>query len=391
MSATRILISGGGIAGLTLAIELKRRGFEPVVVEREPGLRREGYMMDFLGSGWDVASRMGLTERLRAIRYPIEIGEFIDASGTAYASFPVDRVRQALDNKYVYLRRPDLERILAERAHEVGVEIRYGQSIATLDDRSDAICARFEGGADEVFSLVIGADGVHSRVRELIFGPERQFARFLGLYVAAFHVPSGRFPIGHKVELYEEIGRVAFLYPLSDSQLDATLVFSHAEMAIPHDDRIGVLRDIYRGSGWITQDVIEAYTGEEPVYFDSATQIVMPRWHRGRVALIGDACGCLTLLAGQGSHMAMAGGYVLARELAHQPSHEAAFAAYQAFIKPAVDKRQNDARRFVKIFVPTAKSHAWLRRLFIRTFFNPLVLRYGLAFFGAKSVLEGRG
>ena len=92
----------------------------------------------------------------------------------------------------------------------------------------------------------------------------------------------------------------------------------------------------------------------EPIFFDSATQIVMPQWHKGRVALIGDACGCLTLLAGQGSHMAMAGGYVLAQELARQSDHGAAFAAYQAFLKPPVDKKQKDAARFAGLFVPSA-------------------------------------
>jgi len=389
MDRKRILVSGGGIAGLTFAIELKRHGFEPLVIEREKGLRAEGYMMDFFGTGWDVASRMGLTEPLRAIRYPIDAGEFVDADGHVYAQFPVDRVRQALDNKYVYLRRPDLERVLAERARGVGVEVRYGTSLAALEDRGDAVFVRFEDGMEDAFALVVGADGVHSRVRELAFGPEPQFARFLGLYVAAFHVPSDGFSIGHKVMLYEEVDHFAFLYPLSERQLDATFVFRHVAMEVPHRDRIGLLRNIFRDRGWIIPKVLAAYTGKEPVYFDSVTQIVMPQWHRGRVALIGDACGCLTLLAGQGSHMAMAGGYVLAQALARHDDHEAAFVAYQNFLKPHVDKRQKDAARFARLFVPSKNSREWLRRLFIRLFFNPLLIRIGFRYFGAKSVLAG--
>jgi 2-polyprenyl-6-methoxyphenol hydroxylase-like FAD-dependent oxidoreductase len=390
MDRKRILISGGGIAGLTLAIQLKRNGFEPLVIEREPGLRAEGYMMDFFGTGWDVAERMGLTDALRAVRYPIDAIVFVRSDGAPYLQVPVDRVRRALDNKYVYLRRPDLERILAERAHADGIEIRYGKSLAAIDDRCEAVHARFEDGGEEAVSLVVGADGVHSRVRELAFGPEQQFARFLGLYVAAFHVPSQGFSIGREVKLYEETDRAAFLYPLSGEQLDATLAFRHAQMPVPHRDRIGALRDIYRGGGWITPDILNAYTGEEPVYFDSVTQIVMQQWHKGRIALIGDACGCLTLLAGQGSHMAMAGGYVLAEELARQPDHQAAFTAYQAFLKPPVEKRQRDAARFVSLFVPNASSRPWLRRLFIRLFFSPLVVRFALGWFGSKSVLAGR-
>jgi 2-polyprenyl-6-methoxyphenol hydroxylase-like FAD-dependent oxidoreductase len=390
MDHKRILISGAGIAGLTLAIQLKRSGFEPLVIEREPGLRVEGYMMDFFGTGWDVAARMGLTDALRAVRYPIDAIEFVTPVGKPYLHAPVERIRRALDNKYIYLRRPDLERILAERAHADGVEVRYGRSLAAIDDRGEALHVRYEDGGNDAVSLVVGADGLHSRVRELVFGPEQNFARFLGLYVAAFHVPSQGFAIGREVKLYEEPDRAAFLYPLSDRRLDATLIFRHAEMNIPRHDRMGALRDIYRGGGWITPDILNAYTGEEPVYFDSVTQIVMPQWHKGRVALIGDACGCLTLLAGQGSHMAMAGGYVLAKELARRPDHQAAFTAYQAFLNRPVEKRQKDAARFVGWFVPSARSRPWLRRLVIRLFFSRIVVKFALGFFGSKSIFAGR-
>ena len=392
MNGTRILISGGGIAGLTLAIELKRRGFEPLVIEREDGLRREGYMMDFFGTGWDVAERMGLIERLRAVRYPIDSLEFVDAGGAPYVHMPIERMRRALDDKYVYLRRPDLERILAERAGEAGVEVRYGTSLSAIEDRGDRVHAQFESGGADDFALVVGADGVHSRLRELAFGPERQFARFLGLYVGAFHVARNGFPIDRTVKLYEETGRLAFLYPLDDEHLDATYVFRQNEAHVPHGERLAFLRERYRGAGWIAEDVLRACPADAPIFFDSVTQIVMPQWHRGRLALIGDACGCLTLLAGQGSHMAMAGGYVLAQELArHRDDHRAAFAAYQAFMKPPVDKRQKDAARFVGLFVPTQRSRPWLRRLTIKLFFSAPVLRFGLGLFGSKSALAGRG
>jgi 2-polyprenyl-6-methoxyphenol hydroxylase-like FAD-dependent oxidoreductase len=394
MKSKRILISGGGIAGLTFAIELKRRGFDPLVIEREPGLRTEGYMMDFFGSGWDVAGRMGLTDELRAIRYPIDALEFVDTKGKVYVHVPIERVRRALDNKYVYLLRQDLERILAERARRDGVELRYGNSLAALEDRGASVHARFENGAEDDFALAVGADGVHSRVRELTFGPERDFARFLGLYVAAFHVPRGGLPIEREVKLYQETDRMAFLYPLGATRIDATYAFRHGEVHVPHGERLGFLRDVYRGSGWIAEDVLRAYAGSAPIYFDSATQIVMPQWHKGRVALIGDACGCLTLLAGQGSHMAMAGGYVLAQELekalARHGDHAEAFAAYEKFLKPPVTKKQKSAARFARLFVPSKRSRPWLRRLTIQLLFSKPLIGIGLRSFGTRSVLVGR-
>ncbi len=303
---------------------------------------------------------------------------------------PIERVRGALDSKYVYLRRQDLEAYPGGPRARRRRRIRYSTSLATLEDRGERVHVRFESDGEDVFALVVGADGVHSRVRELSFGREREFARFLGLYAAAFHLARGNLPIERKVKLYLETDRMTFLYPLGAQRVDATFVFRHDEVQVPRRRTNWLARDFYRGAGWVMEDVLRAYQGAEPIYFDSATQIVMPQWHKGRVALIGDACGCLTLLAGQGSHMAMAGGYVLAQELARQTDHTAAFAAYQEFLKPPVDKKQKDAARFAGMLVPSNELRPWLRRLFIQLLFSAPLIRIGLKFFGADNAFAGR-
>ena len=203
---SRVLISGAGIAGLTLAVLLKDQGYEPLVVERNKALRSEGYMMDFFGSGWDVAERMGLTDELRAIHYPIDALQFVDSEGKIYASVPIERVRHALGGKYVYLRRSDLERILHDRAQAAGIAIRYGSVVTGLRETANAVRATFVDGAEADFALVFGADGVHSGVRRLVFGEERQFERFLGGYVSAFHLNRHKFDIGRALKLHEETG-----------------------------------------------------------------------------------------------------------------------------------------------------------------------------------------
>ncbi|MCW5692046.1 MAG: FAD-dependent monooxygenase [Pseudolabrys sp.] len=387
MDRTRVLISGGGIAGLTCAIELKRNGFTPIVIEKEHGPRAEGYMMDFFGTGWDVAERMGLTEALRKIRYPIDWLAFVDATGKPYCRALVERLRAAHDHRYTYLRRPDLERILLDEARRAKIEIRYSCAIDRLDEHADGVSVTFRDGTRDHAAIVVGADGVHSRVRELVFGPQPQFARFLGLYVVAFHVSRRNFPITDTVKIYEEPNRMAMFYPLDEERMDATYVLRHGEIDVRRTGRLAFLRGELGGAGWIMRDVADAHPGDAPVYFDSATQIDMPQWHRGRVALIGDACGCLTLLAGQGSHMAMAGGYVLARELKRQPTYERAFAAYQAVLKPHVDAKRRQSARYARLFVPQPSSWPWLRRLTIRLLFSKPLMKYGMRLFGARSAL----
>jgi 2-polyprenyl-6-methoxyphenol hydroxylase-like FAD-dependent oxidoreductase len=388
--ASTVLISGAGIAGLTLAILLKEQGYEPLVIERNKALRTEGYMMDFFSSGFDVAERMGLADALSAIHYPIDALQFVDSDGKVYASVPIARISQALGGKYVYLRRSDLERILYDRAQAVGVAVRFGSVVTSLRETANAVRATFVDGAAADFALVFGADGVHSGVRRLIFGEQRQFERFLGGYVAAFHLKRHKFDIDRTLKLHEETDRVAAFYPLDDHRMDATYVFRHDEVQVLPEDRLSFVRKEFKGAGWIAEAMLKAYRAKEPIYFDSLTLIEMPHWHQGRVALVGDACGCLTLLAGQGSHMAMAGAYVIARELKrHDGDSAAAFAAYQAMLKPAVTKRQRDAAAMARYFIPSARSRPWLRRLVIKLMFSAPVLPLMFRWFGARSVLEG--
>ena len=391
MMNKNVLISGAGIAGLTLANFLKEKGWEPTIVERDRAVRTGGYMIDFFGTGWDVAERMGLVDALRKITYPIDALRYVDGNGDSYLSLPVTSVRNALAGKYTYLLRSDLERVLYERARAAGLTVRFGTTIQSLDENASNVTATFNDGTQQSFALVFGADGVHSRVRELAFGPERQFDRFLGYYVAAFHLQDHAYGVVTSLAIYEEPNRSLWVYSLGEDTFTAMYIFRHEDVGfVPPDKRVSMLKEEYRGSGWIAEKILNVFPNTEPVFFDTATQIVMPSWSKGRIVLLGDACACLTLMAGQGSHMAMAEAYVLARELErHGDDYRSAFAAYERILKPATIKKQRDAVRISSFFVPSQRSFAFLRQLFQKLFFSNLLIKYGLQFFGLKSVLSG--
>jgi 2-polyprenyl-6-methoxyphenol hydroxylase-like FAD-dependent oxidoreductase len=388
----KVLISGAGIAGLTLGILLAEDGWDVLVVEKDPELRTDGYMMDFFGAGWDVAEKIGILDALREVRYPISSLEYVDSDGhPRFPPVPLDRIRKALDGRYTNIRRPDLARILYRRALEAGVTVRFGTSITAVADDGLGVAADFADGASGTFSLLFGADGVHSRIRKLVFGPEEQFARFLGYYVAAIRLPRGEYSPGNSLKISEEPGRVMWVYPIDEGTVSAVFAFEHDKVGrLPHDERFPFVRENYRGTAFGVEKILREYQAKDPLYFDSATQIVMPSWHRGRVALLGDACGCLTLLAGQGSHMAMAGGFVITNELKrHGGDHTRAFDAYERFMHPIIDRKQEQAVRLAQAFVPPTSRQMLFRYLLLRLIFSPLFIRWFFSRLGGKSVLAG--
>jgi 2-polyprenyl-6-methoxyphenol hydroxylase-like FAD-dependent oxidoreductase len=385
----RVLISGAGIAGLTLGGLLHQKGWDPLIIERDPALRTEGYMMDFFGTGWDVSERIGIIDSLRSIHYPIDCMEYVDESGKPFLSVSIDRVRRALNWKYVYLRRSDLEKILYEWVLSLGINVRFASSVKMLNDTGSDVYVEFEDGSTDTFALVFGADGVHSNIRQIVFGPEKQFERFLGYYLAAFHA-SNQYGIGRSVKIYEEPNKLALLYPLNEKLMDANYIFRHPNVGfIAPDQQLSLLKKQYEDMSGMAKKVLEDISFDTRLFFDSLIQIIMSNWSNGRIALLGDACGCLTPIAGQGSHMAMAGAYILATELErYSGKHREAFSSYEKFLKPFILKKQKEAMKLSKNFVPSPDSNMTLRHIAIRIIFSRIFLKYGLSRFGSKSILE---
>ncbi|HEX6965483.1 MAG TPA: FAD-binding domain [Gemmatimonadaceae bacterium] len=362
-----VLISGLGVAGPALAYWLRRRGFTPIIVERAPAPRTGGYMIDFWGVGYDVAERMGLLPALRADGYRLEEVRLVDASGKRLAHLDANVFQSASNGRFLSILRGDLAHRIYERVAG-DVEMIFGDTITALDDDASGMTAAFEHAPPRRADLVIGADGLHSTVRALAFGDERRFAHELGYYTAAFI--ANDYP--HRDEgayvSYTVPGRQLARYALRDGRSAFFFFFAEREpLAIaPHDvpAQKAALRERFGGAGWECDEILGALECAEDVYFDTVAQIRMPEWSRGRVALVGDAAYCPSLLAGQGSAFAMAGAYVLAHTLAEADGdHATAFAEYQRRFKPFVDAKQRAATRLGWWFAPRSALSLQLRNV----------------------------
>jgi 2-polyprenyl-6-methoxyphenol hydroxylase-like FAD-dependent oxidoreductase len=388
VSARRtVLISGGGIAGLTLAYWLHHHGLQPTIIEQAPKLRPEGYGIDFGGSGWDVAERMHVLPELRRRQITAPYFIFKDNGGRTLARLPMATFLHAVQDKMVQIMRPDLEAALYETIRGT-VPIRFSTSIQQIEQLPDHVAVTFADGQRESFDLVVGADGQHSNVRRLIFGDERQFAMYLGYYFATFPVSNlDHFEQGAIIHL--EQNRQATVYPDHRGGYSALLVFrAPDEGYIPFGRRKVALQTYYRGAGWVIPQMIDSISDSTPVYLDSVTQIRMPRWFDGRVALVGDAAHCLTLVSGMGAATAMGGAYILAEELSKTDDVRVACAAYERRIRPFVEDKQRKAQRFAKTFVPSSRLGIQVSYFMLRLLFTPLLARYVGKQFGVDSLLQ---
>jgi 2-polyprenyl-6-methoxyphenol hydroxylase-like FAD-dependent oxidoreductase len=341
MTAVRnVLISGAGIAGPALAHRLQRHGIRSTLVEKAPGRRTGGYAVDLRGAAVDVAERMGVLDDVRAAEAGIARASMVDAEGKARAGFGPGLVSS--EDRSLEILRGDLVRLLHDVADTA--EYRYGDSIAALEQRGEAVLASFDGAETEAFDLVVGADGLHSNVRALAFGPERPYRRFLGSYVSIATI-GNHLGLDGEARLFNTPGRVAALYHTHRAEgakallLHRTPEETDIDRRTPSEQR-GHLRAVFAGMGWETDRILSDMEESPDFYFDSVTQIAMDDWSRGRVVLLGDAAHCPSPMSGQGTSLALVGAYVLAEELARHDAPEPALAAYEWRMRPFVAANQ---------------------------------------------------
>ena len=372
----KIAISGAGIAGPTLAYWLLKDGHEPPLIAAAPKFRAGGYMIDFWGPGYTIAERMNVLPAVRDAGYFVKEVRLVDAQGRKCGGFGVGAIRHMVADRFVSLPRGDLAHVIY-RAIENRVETLFASTIEEMADTGDKVRVRV-GGDTRDFDLVIGADGLHSRVRELAFGPLSSFERNLDYYVAAFDTDAYR-PRDELVYLsYGLPGLQISRFALRGDRTLILFVFAaeHLNGPEPRDlaGRKATLKRVFAGAGWEWPTIAGALDEASDVYFDRVSQIIMPNWSKGRVCLVGDAAACVSLLAGEGTGLAMTEAYVLAGELMRaRGDHREAFAAYEARLRPLLTQKQKSARDFASSFAPRTRLGLWFRDQMTRLMGIPVV------------------
>jgi 2-polyprenyl-6-methoxyphenol hydroxylase-like FAD-dependent oxidoreductase len=376
----RIVINGAGIAGPTLAYWLRKSGHEVLLVEESPELRRGGYIIDFWGAGYGIAEKMGLLPRVKELGYQMKEVRYVDRQGQRCGGFPVDVFRRMTHGRFTDIARSDLAAAIYHSLDEK-VESIFGDSIAEIKGTGHSVQVSFEHAAAREVDLVIGADGLHSRVRELVFGPTTKFEVSLGYHVAAFEIAGYR-PRDELIAVNCGVpGKQITRLSIRDDTTLFLFVFRDEDM--PADGqandaaRKSTLRKVFADVGWECPRILEAIKDASDIYFDRVSQIRMDRWTKKRTALIGDAAACVSLLAGEGTGLAMAEAYVLAGELhGCGGDHIAAFARYQERMMPFLKRKQESAVKFASSFAPKSAFGITFRNHVTRLLRIPFIANF---------------
>ena len=368
----RAVIVGAGIAGLATALRLARDGWAPLVVERAAGRRSGGYLVNLLGPGYDAVERLGLRPALSERALGLFTTVLVRADGRPKYTVPAAVAEAALGPRTLTVFRGDLETALYEAVRD-HAEIRFGTTVSAVDQDAGRVRVRLSDGSTEDADLLVGADGVRSATRAALFGPGHRAD--LPYVVAAF-------PLAHPMAgvpessatTYIGPGRTAAIVNLGPRRSAAFFAYRCADPGRELDR--GPVEALGAAFGDLAAGVPAAlrHLADDPAgaYFDRVSQVVMPRWSTGRTVLLGDAAWCVTLFAGHGAGLALAGADQLGAALQrHGDDLPSALAQWEAGLRPEVVKRQALARRGMYQYAPPSRFHVWMNDVTIRAITLP--------------------
>lgn len=381
MNNKNILISGAGIAGTSLAFWLKKFGFNPTIIEISPTIREGGYAIDFMGAGFDVAQKMGIVNELEKVDLNIIKLSLVDSNNIEKGSMNYQKVKELMNNRALTLLRSDLAKVIYQNIDNE-IEIIFGDTISKIVQDDEKVITTFKNGTIRTFDLLVGADGLHSNVRNLIFGSESQFEKYFGYYTCSFTIDSFSYD-GGAFSMYNVPNKQVAIYSTNENITTTFFIFASAEkLEYEHYDiekQKQILKNEFMDIGWKCKELLAEIDSTKDFYFDSVSQIKMENWSKGRITLLGDACDCPSVLSGKGSTLAMVGSYILAGELKQtNGNYKIAFENYEKTLKPFMDKKQKSAQAFAKSFVPKTNFGIWLRNKAFNLISLPIISKLAI-------------
>lgn len=366
MPKRTVLVVGASIAGPATAFWLVRAGFQVTVVEAAPRLRQGGNGVDIREQALAVVERMGLLDKVRENAEPVLGVRFVDAHDRETARIDSGALARAIGSEDIEIPRGALSKILFE-ATEEAVEYRFGETVSGLDQDTDGVLVTFERHPPRRFDFVIGADGLHSRVRRLAFGAESNFAVFKDHYFATCEYR------GHLAEqfwttFYNDPGRAVAIYQRPNSEALVNFIFRSSPIAYDYRDirqQQQIIVSRFSDMGWNRSDLLAGIEGSTNFYFDSVSQVRLDRWSTERIMLVGDAAYCASPASGAGALLALVGAYRLAGALSLTSDPGAALRGLETAHRPLVDKKQRTL--FTGISTPRTRLGILSRNLLIRS------------------------
>lgn len=357
-----VLVVGAGIAGPALAYFLQRYGMQPVVVERASKLRLDGQTIDLRDEGKEVAWRMGIESKIRE-KVTHDQGVFIvDSAGRPQASFAVNDIGDKGYVAEIEILRGEFANILYEHTRK-NVEYIFGDYPESIDDHGDQVQVKFASGNTRKFDLVVGADGIHSKTRQLVFDNKSPIS-YTNMYIAYFAIPRTDSDSNWSRWYNAPGGRCIILRPDNQDAMRVLLFFRSKERGyecLDVDGKKNLLQKIFANAGFEAPRIIRELPNADNFYLECAGQVKMDRWTQGRVALVGDAGYCPSLLTGMGTNTAFVGAYILAGELARHQDYREAFKQYEILMRPYVTETQKLFPGYASAITPKTRTGIALR------------------------------
>lgn len=366
MSKPRAIIVGSGISGLAAAHWLDDAGWDCLIIERAPSIREGGYLIGLTGLGYVSIKHLGIFDALQKVGYDMKENVIYDTSSREIVRISY-KDAHGVDN--VAVCRGDLSQTLAG-VLPASVTIRFGEAVTDFANRDDKVDVTLQNGETLTADLLIGADGIHSSMRDKLF-PDAKPMHNLGYSFAVYDV-EGHNDINSDCLSYTRPGHMDAFYRLRDNRLAAMHLWrsgdqpkvAHATGQAAYEH----LQTIAKGGHPQIADIVQrASDAGAPVLLDSLTMVKLPTWSQGRVLLLGDAAHCLTLMSGQGAAMAMASAEMLGQELkAHPDDILLALANHEKRLRPSITRLQGHSENLASAYITSNAFVYFLRNLILK-------------------------